>query len=95
MSGWVATGLEDKPRKGIRKEGRMHIPDPGAADTQHFTSVRAVVERLTEELMRPDPDLLVAQVLADVALDRLRWMEDAFGPVSVDKQLLTSPRADS
>ena len=52
-------------------------PVPAAADVQHIASVRVVVERLAENLNRPDPDLVAAQVLADRALRRLRTLEQA------------------
>jgi len=55
----------------------MH-PEPSDAETQHYTSLRSVVERLVEQLSRPDPDLDVARTLADVALNRLRQLEQAF-----------------
>jgi len=48
-----------------------------ADDTQHLTTVRSLVERLAEELRRPDPNLVVAQVLADVSLEGLRKLEQA------------------
>jgi len=53
-------------------------PESSDDETQHYTSLRSVVERLVEQLNRPDPDLDVARTLADVALNRLRQLEQAF-----------------
>jgi hypothetical protein len=48
-----------------------------SSDRQHLASVRSLVERLAEHLHRPDPNLEITQVLADVALSGLRKLECA------------------
>jgi len=55
----------------------MH-PEPSEDETQNYTSLRSVVARLVRELNSPDPDLDVARMLADVALNRLGMLERAF-----------------
>ena len=55
----------------------MH-PEPSGDEIQHYTSLRSVVERLVEQLNRPDPDLDLARTLADVALNRVRQLAHAF-----------------
>jgi hypothetical protein len=55
----------------------MH-PEPSDDETQHYTSLRSVVERLVEHLNSPDPDLDQARMLADIARNRLRQLERTF-----------------
>jgi hypothetical protein len=53
---------------------------PDVADAQRLTSIRSIIERLAEQLNRPEPDLDLARTLADVALDGLRKLEQGSGP---------------
>jgi hypothetical protein len=59
-------------------------PATVTVDTQQLASVRSLVERLAEHLNRPEPNLEITQMLANVALGDLRKLES----VSTLEQLL-------
>ena len=71
----VTMDLRPSDREGFSVHTVQAHEAQHVGEAQRITSIRSIVERLADEVRRPDPDSDLARTLAEVGLSGLRKLE--------------------